>query len=166
MIAHIEMYPTSLETQGVKEIYRTCLDALADGIVDDHESIEICAAIENIVGDSYSDTGLSHATGVANFEEKKIGDLEEFIGAFVSFTGTFKTKPRRELEIRILDLGAIIHKTPTKQTNYLIVGGEASRDWIEMNRGTKITRARELRCFSDQPHFVSEHQFMKLLESR
>lgn len=164
MINYLLEYPSCLEIPGVREIQRTCLDAIADGIVDSEESFSICDSIGEIVGDCYADTGLAQTTGVANFIETAIGDISaELDGAVVVLTGTFKTSPRRILEDRLSEFGAIIAKSPTRKTKFLIVGGEASRDWLEMNRGGKIIKAIELRKNSKHPGFVSELQLMRLL---
>lgn len=78
-------------------------------------------------------------------------------------TGTFKTTPRRDFEDGLAALGATITRHVSGKTDFLVVGGEASRDWIEMNRGTKMRKAQELRLKAEKPGFVSEAQLLYLM---
>lgn len=154
-----------LKAPGVLEIYNTARDAIADGIVDLEESEEIARAITAIVGDSYADTGLSTAFGVAVFDEYRFSRFnDELLGSTVVFTGNFRTFPRSRLEERLSTMGAILSNTVNGKTHFLIIGGEASRDWIEMNRGTKMRKAMELRQKSEMPRLVSESQLMRSLK--
>lgn len=165
LIGRIQASPLLIETIGVRQIQVCCIDAIQDGVVDAGESLEICNAIGEVVGDAYGDTGLSGAFGVANFEEVRLMNLDEDLaGRAVVFTGNFKSSPRSILENRLAEFGAEIAKSVTGKTHFIVVGGEASRDWIELNRGTKIRAAQKLRLKSGFPHFVSEWQILKLLE--
>jgi NAD-dependent DNA ligase len=164
IIQRISDQPKLREIIGVQQILVTCLDALADGIVSPEESLEICSAISEVVGDSYGDTGIAGSFGVATFSESRLDNLEEdFIGKVVVLTGSFRTSPRTLLEMRLMELGAEVAKQVSGNTDYLIIGGEASRDWIEMNRGTKMRKAQQLRVHSSQPAFVSESQLLRFL---
>lgn len=155
-----------LAVPGVREIYLTCVDAVQDEIVTSEESEEICEAIARVVGDSYADTGLSQVFGVANFDEHKIGRFPaDLNGQRIVFTGNFQTSPRRLLEEALADFGVIIGKSVTGKTDYLIVGGECSRDWIELNRGLKLRKALELRQTNSSPRFISEAQLIRLMKA-
>jgi len=153
-----------LEVVGVKQIQLECVDAVQDGIVDSNESILICEAIGSIVGDSYGDTGIPQTAGTANFKEFRFDDVfSELDGSVVVFTGNFQEKPRSKFESRLEDLGANLAKNVSRKTDFLVIGGEASRDWIEMHRGTKMRRAQEILVNSDRPRFVSEAQILRLI---
>ncbi len=155
-----------LDVVGVRQIYISCCDAISDGIIDPGESQEISDVIGHVVGDCYGDTGLAHTAGVANFLETKLESLDtNFEGAIIVLTGNFKTYPRRLLEEQLAGFGAIIARHVSGKTNYVIIGGEASRDWIEMNRGTKIRKAQELRLNSEKPLFLSESQILRMIEN-
>jgi NAD-dependent DNA ligase len=164
IVERISQNPKLMEIIGVRQIFVTCLDALADGVVISGESLEICKAISEVVGDSYGDTGIAGSFGVAAFEEFKLSNLEEdLIGKIVVLTGNFRTSPRSILEQKLMEFGAEIAKHVSSNTSFIVIGGEASRDWIEMNRGTKIRKAQQLRKSSLQPSFVSESQLLRLL---
>ncbi|MCR8724004.1 BRCT domain-containing protein [Frigidibacter sp. ROC022] len=163
LISYIERNPSIRDVVGVRQIFVTCADAIADGIIDDTESNEICDAIGHVVGDSYGDTGLAQTGGVANFEEYKISDINSDLeNKRVVLTGSFSVSPRRIMEERISGFGAIVERAVTRKTDYLFIGGNASRDWIELNRGTKMIKSLKLRQTSNRPLFVSEHQFLRL----
>lgn len=166
VVGYLEASPELLSVIGVRQIYVSCLDAIEDGYISAQENDDICDAIGAIVGDCYVDTGLSHTFGVANFPEYRIQDFEiEIEGANICFTGTFQTSPRRLLEERVSEFGAVVKASVSKQTDFVIVGGEASRDWIEMNRGTKIRKAQQLRNTQTSPEFVSEIQLLRHIGS-
>lgn len=152
---------------GVRQIELECIDAVEDGIVDAQESDAICKAIGEIVGDTFLDTGIAQTSGTANFNEFKLTDVvASFEGSIVVLTGNFEEKPRSKLEQKLAELGATLAKHVSGKTDYLIIGGEASRDWIEMHRGTKMRRAQELLKNSDRPRFVSEAQLRRLMKDQ
>lgn len=166
IVERIMSNPLLFEAVGVREIYNTCADAAHDRIVTPEESISICEAISRVVGDAYGDTGLSDVFGVANYDECKLTDFpQELDGAQIVLTGTFQSVPRSSLEQELEALGAILAKSVSGKTDYLIVGGTASRDWIEMNRGTKLRKAMELRHAGKGPKFVSEWQLLRLMRA-
>ena len=144
---------------GVNQIYVSCIDAVEDGIIDQSESIEICEAIERIVGDNYADTGIAQTEGVANYDEHRFEDFErEIDGAVVVLTGGFKANPRKILEEEIESRGGVVKRNVSGKTDLLIVGGKASRDWLELNRGTKIRKAQSIRFNTNKPKFVSDRK--------
>lgn len=164
IVAAIDERPELLETVGVREIYNTCRDAIADGIVTPDESLVICEAVAYVVGDSYGDTGLSDVFGVANYDEHHLQRFpDELEGKFIVLTGTFQTSPRSIFERQLEGLGVEIGKSVSGKTDYLIIGGTASRDWIEVNRGTKLRKAMELRLSGKGPLFLSEWQMLDLM---
>ncbi|KPP84998.1 MAG: NAD-dependent DNA ligase (contains BRCT domain type II) [Rhodobacteraceae bacterium HLUCCA08] len=149
---------------GVSQIIASCEDAVADGIVTPEESHEICEVIGAIVGDCYADTGMAQTRGVANLHEHKLTDIHvDLDGRILVLTGKFKTTPRSKLEDELRSFGAIVVRHVSGKTDFVVVGGEASRDWIELNRGTKLRKAQELRMHSDSPLFVSESQLLRHL---
>ncbi|MEL6957579.1 MAG: BRCT domain-containing protein [Pseudomonadota bacterium] len=165
VLAKIRDHQSLKEVVGVRQIELECLDAVEDGIVDAQESDAICEAIGRIVGDAYGDTGIAQTAGTANFKEFKLTDIYvDLEGSVIVLTGNFQDKPRSKLEERLVELGAVPAKHVSGKTDYLIIGGEASRDWIEMHRGTKMRKAQELLLLSDRPRFVSEAQIRRLLQ--
>jgi hypothetical protein len=157
-------YPKILVDPIAKTIALTCLDALDDGVIDANESELICEAISNLVGDSYSDTGISSLEVTPIFQEAIISEMSELAGATVVLTGNFETKPRRLLEKRLLDFEITSKSSPCKKTHFVIVANESSRDWKYTHKGNKIVRALQLREENGAPQFISESAVMRLLE--
>lgn len=143
----------------------SCEDALLDGIVSGDQSDDICKCITMLVGDSYSDTGLSSLGGIPVFEETTNYllpiDVNEKL--FV-LTGSFAIKPRKKMEVAIKNMGGKIAKNVTMKTDYLVIAMEASRDWKYTHKGLKISRALEIREENNHPSLVSESTVMKVLK--
>lgn len=150
---------------GINQIETSVRDALEDGIVSDCESQELCAVIGNVVGDCYGDTGLAQTSGIANYEEFRLDDISvDLAEKIVVLTGKFKANPRKDFEQELEALGACVSRSVSGKTDFIIVGGEASRDWIELNRGTKIRKAQELYAKFSRPNFVSESQILRMMD--
>ncbi|MEM5467733.1 BRCT domain-containing protein [Celeribacter marinus] len=153
--------PSVLEDIGVRAVVSCCLDAIDDGEISPSESAEICHAITRIVGDCYSDTGLNSLGSVPVFDDVKIDQIEE--DARFVLTGNFSVSPRRVIEDAIMAHGGVVSSSPSKKTDYVVVASEASRDWIQTHKGTKIVKAIALRDGYGRPDFVSEFQILKIL---
>lgn len=78
-------------------------------------------------------------------------------------TGNFHYHPRRRFEERLLIAGMVAGRSLFKKTDFLVIGGRPSRDWLETNRGHKIIKALDLRNGSERPRLVSEAQLESLL---
>lgn len=161
VIAFANEFPSVLNDIGVRAVVSCCLDALEDGEIDPIESSAICASITRIVGDSYADTGVSALGSVPVFEEEKIELIED--GTNFVLTGNFSISPRRIIEEAIIENGGIVAKSPSKKTDFVVVASEASRDWVQTHKGTKIIKAIKLREELGRPRFVSEFQLLKIL---
>lgn len=160
----IQTRPGLNDVIGVRQIATCVHDALEDGILTSEESEELCRTIGNVVGDCYSDTGLAQTGGVANYDEFRLKDvLIDLLEKTVVLTGNFKANPRKDFEKELEALGAYVSRSVSGKTDFIIIGGEAARDWIEMNRGTKIRKALELQAKSGRPYFVSEGQILRLI---
>lgn len=59
--------------------------------------------------------------------------MNPFVGKKVAVTGKLPNYTRRNIHLRLLDLGAIPVQTVTHKTDYLIVGA---------NAGSKLAKAR------------------------
>jgi NAD-dependent DNA ligase len=161
-IAFVQEQPSVLEDVGARAVIYCCADAVEDGEISPEESAEICYSISRIVGDCYTDTGMSALGSVPVFEESKIDEILE--GTSFVLTGAFTVSPRRILEDAILERGGLVAKSPSGKTDYVVVASEASRDWVQTHKGTKIIKAIQLREKSGQPNFLSEMRLLKILD--
>ena len=149
-----------------RSLVSVCLDAVDDGVISTSESVEICKAITRIVGDAYCDTGVSSLGNVPVFDAYKIDVDFDFSEKQIVLTGDFSIKPRRILEDELSARGAIIKKSVSRKTDFVLVASEASRDWVYTHKGTKLNKALALRETEDVPDFLSEANLLSVLGLR
>jgi NAD-dependent DNA ligase len=88
----------------------------------------------------------------------------EFSNHIFNITGKFAFGTRRKVMDAITGKGGVaIDSTPTHESNYLVVGVFASRDWIHTNYGRKIERAVELRDSGSGIAIISEEHWKQFL---
>lgn len=165
LISIIESNPDFHSDGAIRALHREALDALADGMVTPDESESLCNAISRLVGDSYADTGLVSHGSVPVFDSVRVDcdDPSFFEGAIIVLTGSFSVFPRRKLEDALREHGAEIAKSVTKKTTYVVVASEASRDWVEAHKGTKLIKAMELAEKLGAPELLSEGDVLRFV---
>ena len=79
-------------------------------------------------------------------------------------TGRFAYGTRRKVFDAISDLGGFANDSPpTRDTNYLVIGTFASRDWANTNYGRKIEHAVELRESGSGISIISEEHWKRFV---
>lgn len=136
--------------------------SIADGRITPDESDDICSWIAHLVGDSATDTGIATFGNVGVIE----GALENhndvvFDGRMFVLTGKFTLGPRKVVQGMISDRGGEFKNSVCRNTDYLCVATEASRDWRHSHEGLKIIRAMELRREGRGPNLVHEGTLAK-----
>lgn len=131
--------------------------SIADGRITPEESDDICAWITHLVGDSATDTGIA-TFGNVGVLEGALADHNEIVFDRRMFvlTGKFTLGPRKAVQGMISDRGGEFKNNVCRNTHYLCVAAEASRDWRLSHEGLKIFRAIELRNEGLGPHLVHE----------
>ena len=153
-----------LQDSTAAAIVYCCEDAIIDGEIDCDESADICTAITALVGDAYADTGISALGSVPQFPEGSLPNrLSDIEGCTVVFTGNFEVVPRKVLEDEIAEFSAIIARSVTKKTDFVVVGHEAARDWSFTHKGNKLAKALDLFQATGRPALISENQLKKSL---
>ena len=89
-------------------------------------------------------------------------NIDNVDGKKCCFTGKF-SELRSDLEARFEGLGAVIQKAVTDETDYLIVGGEPSRDWKFSSAGRKIEHAVKNRISGRYTAICSEKKMNEFL---
>lgn len=120
--------------------------SIADGRITPEESDDICGWITHLVGDSASDTGVATFGNVGVIE----GALEDhndiiFEERMFVLTGKFTLGPRKAIQGMISDRGGQFKNNVCKNTHYLCVATEASRDWRHTLASHFAVRAVRLR---------------------
>ncbi|UEX77634.1 BRCT domain-containing protein [Sediminicurvatus halobius] len=82
-----------------------------------------------------------------------------FEGRAFCFTGKFLFGPRQRCEEAVMRLGATPIPRVTKQLDYLVIGGLASRDWAHTSHGRKIEKAIDLREKGHQVILLEERDW-------
>lgn len=129
-------WPLSDVRQRVEQIF-------ADGKIDDEERVELGALMRQLAGvpeEKIPDIGAATRLPLDEPPPPIIFPEKLFVVTGKFAHGT-RTKVHQEIETR----GGCCGKAPTLDTNYLVIGAFASRDWIHSTHGLKIERAIELR---------------------
>lgn len=164
LLSKLDSYPRIQTDRRVTNLKNAAQRSIADGRITPEESNDICAWITHLVGDSASDTGLATFGNVGVLE----GALEDhndiaFDRRMFVLTGKFILGPRKVIQGMITDRGGEFKNSVCRNTNYLCVAAEASRDWRHSHEGLKIIRAMELRDEGHGPHLVHEGTLAKAL---
>lgn len=157
LLTRLDTYPRIQTDQRVVNLRNAARRSIADGRITAEESDDICTWITHLVGDSASDTGIATFGNVGVIE----GALEDhteivFGGRMFVLTGKFTLGPRKAVQGMISDRGGDFKSNVCRNTHYLCVATEASRDWKHSHEGLKIIRAMELRTEGRGPHLVHE----------
>jgi NAD-dependent DNA ligase len=157
LLARLDTYPKIQADSRVVNLRNAARRSVADGRITAEESDDICAWITRLVGDSASDTGVA-TFGNVGVVEGALEDHNEIVfdGRMFVLTGKFTLGPRKALQGMIADRGGDFKSTVCRNTHYLCVATEASRDWKHSHEGLKIIRAIELRTEGRGPHLVHE----------
>jgi NAD-dependent DNA ligase len=156
-LGRLDTYPRIQTDQRVINLRNAARRSIADGRITADESDDICTWITHLVGDSASDTGIATFGNVGVID----GALEDhnevvFGSRMFVLTGKFTLGPRKAVQGMISDRGGDSKSTVCRNTHYLCVATEASRDWKHSHEGLKIIRAIALRNEGRGPHLVHE----------
>ncbi|MGX9854705.1 hypothetical protein ACR03S_04575 [Limimaricola variabilis] len=149
----------------VAALKRVCLEALEDGLIDDDEEREIADWIARLVGDSYSDTGLTtfgSSPVLDDSAEFKLSEMRR--GEIFVLTGNFEICSRADFAETLTAMGLNQARSVSKKVSYVVVGSEAARDWRLASMGTKMQRAFQLKGQGHPIKIVSESSFRRLFE--
>lgn len=135
----------------------------ADGHCDEDEREELKGVMESLCGykaDSNPEETYSSTLPL----DASLPELI-FPDRVFSITGKFAYGTRQKVMEAIKARGGRpSDSAPTRESNYLVIGVFASRDWINTNYGRKIERAVELRESGSGIAIVSEEHWKLFLE--
>jgi hypothetical protein len=80
------------------------------------------------------------------------------------FTGEFARR-RADCEREVIRRGGRPEKNVTKRSDYVVIGGLASRDWKHSALGTKIAKAMDYRAAGGSPSIISEEHWEAAVRS-
>ena len=133
---------------------------LSDSVLDHGEQQELLALLSDITGDgeSLQYEVSSLATKLPLSEPPPI---VEFSSREFCLTGRFVFGTRKECENEVITRGGLTKKSPTKSTNYLVIGHLGSQDWIHSTHGRKVERAVQLADSGSGIYLVSEQHWVE-----
>lgn len=161
LLGWVRSHPDISTTWPINVVHRRLQDIFADGVVTEDERRDLAELLEMLGG---------HGAGV-------IGDIPvaatlplddpppkvRFPDNLFVLTGRFAFGPRKACEEATVTLGGVVGPRVTHQTNYLVIGTFASRDWLETSFGRKILKAVKYRDERGRPAIVSEDHWAEQL---
>ncbi len=142
-------------------LYPRITDMLSDGVLDADEEGELMAMLLELQGGVHD-----YAEGVSNSATLplcKPAPEVKFGGCIFVVTGTFAAGNRKEVTAEIEQRGGVVKGSPTKNTDYLVIGDVGSRDWVHSTYGRKIEKAVTLRDEGTGIQIVSEQHWLNYL---
>jgi DNA polymerase-3 subunit alpha (Gram-positive type) len=133
------------------KIFSILSDAMEDGVLEAHELAFMLEMFQQLA-DPVKDCGCS-------------GEKLTLTGKTVCLSGEFDYGAKSSVSEKLVALGAYIHESVTKKTDYLLVGGQGSSAWAAGNYGTKIKKALELQGKGMEIVIIREADFFNALES-
>jgi NAD-dependent DNA ligase len=117
-------------------------EILADGIVTDEERADLLDMLDSLTGGGFE---FGAAGGMATTLPVTPVERVNFNGRTFCMTGRFVYGSRARCETAVLQRGGRVLGNVTQKLDYLVIGGLASRDWVQASYGRKIEKAVELR---------------------
>jgi hypothetical protein len=128
-------------------------EILADGIVTDEERADLLDMLDSLTGGGFE---FGAAGGMATTLPVTPVERINFSGRNFCMTGRFIYGPRARCEAAILQRGGRVLENVTQALDYLVIGGLASRDWVQASYGRKIEKAVTLRNAGRQVFILAE----------
>jgi NAD-dependent DNA ligase len=135
----------------------------ADGICDHEEREELKHVIEALCGHTEQCSPSETYSATLPLDSPLPNPVLFPDHSFV-ITGRFAYGTRRKVFGAVSDLGGFADDSPpTRDTNYLVIGTFASRDWANTNYGRKIEHAVELRESGSGICIISEEHWKRFV---
>ena len=135
----------------------------ADGVCDDEEREELSHVMEALCGHAEQCTPSETYSATLPLDSPPPNPIVFPNHRFV-ITGRFAYGTRQKVFDTISDLGGLAEDSPpTRDTNYLVIGTFASRDWANTNYGRKIEHAVELRESESGISIISEEHWKRFV---
>lgn len=136
-------------------------DALADGVLDADEELNLLEAISSLVGGERDSAGSHSLATHLPLNDPPPAIL--FPDQTFVVTGTFAFGPRAAVIEQLQKRGALVKSSITQSTRFLVIGAVGSRDWIHSSYGRKIEQAIEFRSQGLPVAIVSEDHWQSQL---
>ena len=125
-------------------LYKRIREMLEDGHLDPNEQAELLDLIADATGGGLAPTP-EDASGSTALPLCDPPPSVEFEGRVFCLTGKFVSGKRSDLQAAVEIAGGICKSSPSRTTDFLVIGEIGSRDWIHSTHGRKIEKAVTLR---------------------
>jgi hypothetical protein len=122
-------------------LYQRIDKALRDNFIDQDEKKELFDTLRQITGEPNA-AAINMSTKLPFTDPLPIITFEK---QYYCFTGHFVTGTRKQVEDIVIKRSGNIQKSPTRKTNYLVIGLLGSSDWIHSTYGRKIEKAIKIK---------------------
>lgn len=132
-----------------------------DGIVTEEERRSLFAILDKIIPSDITKTGSASPLTITLGAEDpgKVAFPEKSF----CFTGKFLTGSRSTCEALTKDRGGLVSPSITKKLNYLVLGTNVSKDWINTSFGRKIEKANQYKQSGAEIVIVTEETWAQHL---
>jgi NAD-dependent DNA ligase len=134
-----------------------------DGVADDEERRELYEQMMQLTGETEDHRENLHKTTRHFYDDPPptvVFDSTEFV-----FTGRMLYGTRKQCERAVADRGGRCHPQPRYDTDYLVVGPDASEAWIQSTHGLKLLHAADLRTKGAKIKIVTEEHWIQQLHA-
>ncbi len=147
-----DVWPANVVIQRLHEI-------LEDNIVTEEERNNLIETFKQITGVRFDESGIAHGMATEFFEDEVDNVLHK--DKNFCFTGAFVTGTRKIVEKSATNKGAVTKKDVAGNTDYLVIGTLASRDWRFSSHGRKIEKAIRLKEEGLPIKIITERTWLK-----
>ncbi len=95
----------------------------------------------------------------------RINKHHPLYGKYIVFTGALQTMPRAAAQKALTEVGGYYTNAVNPQTDFLVLGEKAFKHWVQGIKSNKIRQAERLFSYGNQVEFLSEQQFLQLLQT-
>lgn len=88
----------------------------------------------------------------------------QFFNKNVVFTGTLVSMPRKEAQIKVLEIGGKCQKSVTSITNFVVVGEQDYHRYGQGHKSSKIKKAEKILLNGSDIELISENQFLEMID--
>ena len=156
----IESHRDVAERWPVNILYARLQEMLKDGVLTPSEQQDLLETLKEITGES---SMFSDATRPTTLPLDRPAPAVTFEGKTFCLTGKFVFGSTLECEETIAEMGGSLEPSPSKETDYLIIGEIVSPDWAHTSFGRSIERAVELREQGQPIAIISEEHWVDSL---
>ena len=156
----IENHRDIAEKWPVNVLYGRITEMLLDGVLSPVEQAELLLTLKALTGERSTFEEPNRSTSLPLSQPVPVIDHR---GKTFCLTGRFVFGPVIECEDTIREVGGVIAQTPTRETDYLVIGELCSPDWVHTTFGRSIEKAIELRDQGHTIEIVSEEHWVNSL---